>query len=273
MPVSQKTPVSEKTQESEQSQAARKTPMLVKVSGPGEHPKYTASRPPLPAESLKGQRVVPMVAKTSEGQPFLRLPKFKQPHAMSRSIGQKTKWYIKNVQKIVQIDDETGQDALDEDKWEQVVEQQMRREGLSTREFSNNYEHTFSWSVQLSRLWWEWKVNSIWQDWIARGEALQKIVDSERELADKEQGKYREVPEPSLTEANVVARVPKIMPPPPNSVPNWPPAQSKVSFTDPFLTDEWQQVIKSASWQMAKHTKDAVNTATADLEEAKKADA
>lgn len=210
-----------------------------------------------------------MVAKTSEGQPFLRLPKFRQPHAMSRMIGQKTRWYVKNVQKIVEIDEETLHDSLDEDKWEQLVEQQMRREGLSTRDFSKNYEHTYFWSTQLSRLWWEWKVNSIWQDWIARGEALQKIVDSEQELADKEQGRDTKAPESSATESNVVVRKPKSMLPLPNSLPNWPPSASKVPITDPFLTDAWQQTIKSAYGRMTKYTREALDKASADLEEAK----
>lgn len=232
-----------------------KEPLLLKVSGPGEHPRYAASRPPLPAESLKGQRLVPMVAATADGMPFLRLRKTQQPPTMSRMIGFKVGWYNRNMDKLVQIDEQESKDALIEDRWEELIERQMLDEGVDTAEFSKDLKETYSWSVQLSRLWWEWKIDNIWQDWVARGEALQRIVDNEQELADKEQGKEKwAVPARSKTEANVVVHKVQTMPPPINSSPNWPPAQ-RVAYTDPYLSDDWQTVISSAFGRMMKHTK------------------
>lgn len=228
---------------------------MLKVSGPGEHPRYAASRPPLPAESLKGQRLVPMVAATADGMPFLRLRKTQQPPTMSRMIGFKVGWYNRNMDKLVQIDEQESKDALIEDRWEELIERQMLDEGVDTAEFSKDLKETYSWSVQLSRLWWEWKIDNIWQDWVARGEALQRIVDNEQELADKEQGKEKwAVPARSKTEANVVVHKVQTMPPPINSSPNWPPAQ-RVAYTDPYLSDDWQTVISSAFGRMMKHTK------------------
>jgi hypothetical protein len=39
---------------------------------------------------------------------------------------------------------------------------------------------SFAWSVRLTRLWWEWQVENTWGDWVARGEALNQLVEEQR---------------------------------------------------------------------------------------------
>ncbi|OAA69079.1 hypothetical protein ISF_03454 [Cordyceps fumosorosea ARSEF 2679] len=140
-----------------------------------------------------------MLATTAEGLPFLRTSP-SQPHHMSRMIGRKNKIYQSKIFKITEIQDELMPAAEAEDRWERIVTRQLREEGLPPREApSGDAEETYAWSLYLSRLWIEWKIEATWQDWIARGEALQRIVDAEQDLADQEAGRTRR-PEPTTGE-------------------------------------------------------------------------
>lgn len=132
-----------------------------------------------------------MMATTAEGQPFLRTSSL-QPHDMSRMVGRKNKIFQSKIFKIAEIQDELMPAAESEDQWDRIVAQQLRREGLPREEASGDAEESYTWSLYLSRLWLEWKIEMTWQDWLARGEALQRIVDAEQELADEEAGKTRE---------------------------------------------------------------------------------
>ncbi|OAA48353.1 ubiquitin-conjugating enzyme [Beauveria brongniartii RCEF 3172] len=166
--------------------AERKEPLLIKISGPGEAAKYTSNLYPRPLNSLTRTRRVPMMATTAEGLPFLRTS-FVQPHEMSRMVGRKNSIFQSNIAKITEIQDELLPDAETEDEWERIVARQLRKERLPHE--TPVVDETYTWSLHLSRLWLEWKIESIWQDWIARGEAMQQIVDTEQRLADEEAGK------------------------------------------------------------------------------------
>lgn len=131
------------------------------------------------------------MATTAEGQPFLRTSSL-QPHDMSRMVGRKNRIFQSKIFKIAEIQDELMPDAESEDQWDRIVAQQLRKEGVPGEETLGEAEESYSWSLYLSRLWLEWKIEMTWQDWLARGEALQRIVDMEQELADEEAGKIRE---------------------------------------------------------------------------------
>ncbi|KAL6863668.1 hypothetical protein J3F83DRAFT_745211 [Trichoderma novae-zelandiae] len=173
-------------------------PLLVNVAQADEPPKYTSNILPRPKESLKGPRKVPSVSATAEGQPFVRLKK-PQPHALSRMIGRKGRIFTNRIEHIMDLDERVTPEAALEDEWDRMMDDLLAKEGAKgerrEKEVSYRWDReihpkmaTFGWSVQLSRLWWEWKVEKTWEDWIARGEALQELVEQESALAEREQG-------------------------------------------------------------------------------------
>ncbi|ODA80822.1 hypothetical protein RJ55_03782 [Drechmeria coniospora] len=166
-------------------------PLLVNTAPAGAPPKYASSYLPRPASALGGRpRKVPNLCTTSFGQPFVRIRK-PQPRMLSKAVGLKNLQWQYKVGKIGQIDEELTPDALLEDEWDRIIAEQMKREKGSVEEASRvdlGPTATFCWGVQLSRLWWECKTEEMWQDWVARGEALHDLVEQERLLAQEESG-------------------------------------------------------------------------------------
>lgn len=171
-------------------------PLLINVAKADEPPKYTSNILPRSRDSLKGPRKVPSVSATADGQPFVRLRK-PQPHAMSKMIGRKTNIFNDRILNILDVDEWTASQAVLEDEWDRMMDKLLAKENpeeaekqaSSRRSYGEDYfpmGETFGWSVQLSRLWWEWKVETTWEDWTARGEALHDLVEQERSLAEKE---------------------------------------------------------------------------------------
>jgi len=189
-------------------------PLIVNAAPPGYPPSYVSSSLPRPRASLDAAssllpRRVPSLCSTADGQPFLRMAK-PQPRALSRMVGRKDRIFQRSIYKIVEIDDELVPAAVLEDEWDGLVAEQMRREGVTALDVdieAPGGEKTwhgngatarsraasaaaatssYSWSVQLARLWWEWRVEKTWQDWTARGIALSRIVEEERALAELE---------------------------------------------------------------------------------------
>ncbi|KAH0489630.1 hypothetical protein TgHK011_010050 [Trichoderma gracile] len=174
-------------------------PLLINVAKENEPPKYTSNILPRPKESLNGPRKVPSVSATAEGQPFVRLKK-PQPHTLSRMIGRKGRIFSNRIELIMDLDERVTSEAALEDEWDRMMDDLLAKEGVQgakrnkqasySWDAENNAKmETFGWSVQLSRLWWEWKVEKTWEDWIARGNALQELVEQERSLAEREEGR------------------------------------------------------------------------------------
>ncbi|KHN95949.1 uncharacterized protein MAM_06311 [Metarhizium album ARSEF 1941] len=156
---------------------------------------------------------IPYVSTTAEGQPFLRLKK-PQPKGLSRMVGRKGRIFTDKVRKLVGVDEKLGWDAAQEDSWDRLMAQQMRDEGVpgeETERLAANdggqqaYEDSFAWSVQLTRLWWEWQVELMWRDWNARGEALNQLVEEQRAQMRGRDGDAdsRSVQERRLEDGNV----------------------------------------------------------------------
>ncbi|KAL6699548.1 hypothetical protein J3F84DRAFT_186582 [Trichoderma pleuroticola] len=174
-------------------------PLIVNTAKANDPPKYTSNILPRPKDSLTGPRKVPSVSATADGQPFMRLKK-PQPHVMSRMIGRKNRIFESRILNILDIDERAVPEAALEDDWDRMMDELLAEEGSkrgrrkqqdlrqSAREDSSKME-TFGWSVQLSRLWWELKIEKTWEDWIARGEALHQLVEQERSLDEQERGR------------------------------------------------------------------------------------
>lgn len=118
---------------------------------------------------------------------------------MSKMIGRKTNIFNDRILNILDVDEWTASQAALEDEWDRMMDRLIAKENpekaesqaFSRRSYDEDYfpmGETFGWSVQLSRLWWEWKVERTWEDWTARGEALNDLVEQERSLAEKERG-------------------------------------------------------------------------------------
>lgn len=115
---------------------------------------------------------------------------------MSKMIGRKTNIFNDRILNILDVDEWTASQAALEDEWDRMMDKLIAKENPESQAFSRRpYDQdyfpmgeTFGWSVQLSRLWWEWKIERTWEDWTARGEALNDLVEQERSLAEKERG-------------------------------------------------------------------------------------
>ncbi|PNY25711.1 Uncharacterized protein TCAP_04350 [Tolypocladium capitatum] len=162
-------------------------PLITNTAPPGRPPAYTSSVLPRPRSALPADRPrrVPSLCTTANDQPFLRIKK-PQPRALSRMVGRKDRVFQRKIYRIVDIDEELVPGAALEDEWDRLVADQMRREAAGPGGEGGGPKTTFSWSVQLARLWWEWRVEKTWQDWTARGTALNELVERERALAEQE---------------------------------------------------------------------------------------
>ena len=155
---------------------------------------------------MKGDRQIPVLSMTSEGLPYIRLSR-NQPPVLSRSIGRKLGAYRKAVNTITTLEEHGVEDAILEDQWEKLVAIQMRKEGISKGNGSSSPEealNSFGGGVLVNRLWWEFRIARIWQDWMARGDALHRLVQEQRDLAATEKGEpaqlMQETLEPKLLE-------------------------------------------------------------------------
>ncbi|KAJ6438906.1 ubiquitin-conjugating enzyme [Purpureocillium lavendulum] len=185
----------------------RPEPLIVNTAAEGHPPRYASSTLPRPHSTLDAAglpRRVPSLCSTADGQPFLRMAK-PQPRALSRMVGRKDRIFQRKIYKIVEIDEDLVPAAVLEDQWDGLVAEQMRREGVrdatatlvmdASAARGGGPKASYSWSVQLARLWWEWQVERTWQDWTARGTALNQLVEEERALAERERsGSARQSP-------------------------------------------------------------------------------
>lgn len=140
-----------------------------------------------PAYTLGSKTRALRLCATADGQPFLRLKK-PQPRGLSKMVGRRGRLFREKMSRLVEIDEGSKLDAALEDQWDGLMAAQMRREGLSVGDEdaaagSRPSTASFSWSIQLSRLWWEWQLEKTWRDWVARGEALNRFVEEQKGAA------------------------------------------------------------------------------------------
>lgn len=101
-------------------------------------------------------------------------------------IGKRYSRWLNNVEYKAYVDDKVGPYAAVEDEWEALVARQMRDEGKGRGEGARDMSETYLWSNMLGKLWSEHKIDLMWEDWTARGEALYGLLKAERALAAEE---------------------------------------------------------------------------------------
>ncbi|KAK1993452.1 hypothetical protein LX36DRAFT_661513 [Colletotrichum falcatum] len=99
-------------------------PLLQKVSGDGEPPVYVSPRFPVPRERLAGARRVPYASVTTEGIAFLRQKK-PQDRSVTFYIQRKTRAKRRAMDLMLDSAREEMPWAAQEDRWEEIVQQQM----------------------------------------------------------------------------------------------------------------------------------------------------
>ncbi|GKU03830.1 hypothetical protein FLAG1_04589 [Fusarium langsethiae] len=163
----------------------RNPPLLTKVSAPGEFPKYEPTVRPLPKTAFVGERKVPVFGHTAELLSFLRIKK-PQPKDLSRSIGAKTSRFRRTVHATKRVDTELVSAAASEDLWDGIMHRLLHEKGDTVGERRDGPLESFRFSTTLTKAWWEMKLLRFNEDWIARSEAISKLVEQERALAKGE---------------------------------------------------------------------------------------
>ncbi|KAI8680253.1 Complex1-LYR-dom domain-containing protein [Fusarium keratoplasticum] len=178
-------------------------PLLTKVSPPDAPPEYKPTVRPLPKTAFVGERKVPTVANTSGGQVFLRIKK-PQPRVLSRAVGRRSNLFRKDLLALLDIEEENLGSADEEDRWESLMNKQLAAEGFQDKAISDGTLGSYRWSEQLSKSWIESQLDRRWSDWVARGKAVNELVQQEKALAKAEERIPR--PSPDDTEAATAAR-------------------------------------------------------------------
>ncbi|KAM0415838.1 hypothetical protein ACHAPT_013198 [Fusarium lateritium] len=178
-------------------------PLLTKISPPDAPPEYEPTVRPLPKAAFVGERKVPSVANTSEGQVFLRIKK-PQPRVLSRAVGRRSRLFKEDLWKLLDLEEEGINAADQEDRWESIVNKQLTAEGFEDKVTREGTLGSYRWSEYLAKTWHESQLDRRWSDWIARGKAVHELTEKERALAEKE----KQSPGASFTnaEAETVAR-------------------------------------------------------------------
>lgn len=160
-------------------------PLLTKVSGPDEPPRYEGK--PRPIEDPNRKRRVPTLCADSYGQPFLRYSK-PHPPGMDIMVRQKRQGWIEKIEMVADVKERLAPLAVLEDQWDGLIARQLHEEGLPKTGYTQtDISESFVWSTMLVKLWTEWRLERTWEDWTARGAAMQDLVEQERALA-KAQG-------------------------------------------------------------------------------------
>ncbi|CAM1505728.1 Fc.00g113650.m01.CDS01 [Cosmosporella sp. VM-42] len=217
-------------------------PLLTKVSGPSDLPEYASTIRPRPRTAFEGGRKVPHVVATAEGQPFLRDRK-PQPRVLSRAIRRRDAVMVRKVSKIGNLEQQIIPAAEEEDNWDRLIRKQTKLEGLEDQQHLERPLENYTWNAQLSRIWGERQIEKTWKDWVARGKALQQIVNDESFLAGKESGGgATSHDEDSSRQDNSLDSDGKTA----STGTSINGTLAASAFEDPFLSDEWAASVQKA---------------------------
>ena len=171
-------------------------PLIHNISPPHLRPIYKSDTLPRPLDQLQSLRDLPSLCATAMGQPFLRMKK-PQARALSRMVGRKERLFSERIANVTDVDEYLVPEAALEDEWDDMVRRLQQQQKQPTDPVDRDLDATYSWAAQLSRLWYQWRVEQTWQDWLARGEALHELVEAERAIIlrkQPEQGKDQKAP-------------------------------------------------------------------------------
>lgn len=204
-------PPEEESQEKKESSTRRRHPILTNTAAPGEPPQFVGH--PRPQSEFPGKpRRIPSLAAVSEGFPFLRYTK-PQPEALTRLISRKRSRWIKTMDGLLHAEEKAAPLAALEDQWEDLVMRQMERErgakdSAPAERKPKDHSETYLYTTVMSRLWYEYRLDKMWEEWNARGKALYDLLKAERALAEEEGTVPREQrlgSAPTLTETDAAA--------------------------------------------------------------------
>lgn len=105
---------------------------------------------------------------------------------------------------LLDIEEENIGSADEEDRWESRINKQLAAEGFEDKVIRDGTLGSYRWSEQLSKSWFESQLDRRWSDWVARGKAVNDLVQQEKALAKAEKRIPR--PSPDDTEAATAAR-------------------------------------------------------------------
>ncbi|KAK3693018.1 hypothetical protein B0T22DRAFT_370024 [Podospora appendiculata] len=164
--------------------------LVPKEPGDRGPPEYVATNRPRPLSEIKGGiRKVPTLD-DSQGFPFLRLTKPQSPY-LSRMIRQTTQRAATRTLKLIELQKEGTVDAGLEDQWDKLIDR-LRAQDLPTTGYPlpppNSYVAPLTREIKRLAI----KLNRAREHQVARGTAMWKIVEQEKELARKEAKKRRE---------------------------------------------------------------------------------
>lgn len=169
-----------------QPEKGPRPPLLTNTARPDEPPNYIGT--PRPTQSLSRPRRIPSLATDSFGYPFLRYSK-PHPKTLDQMVRKNRYLWESKVNKIIWVEEDLVPSSALEDQWEERMHWEMVRAGVIERANPNvPDEETFVYSAMQSKLWFEWRLENMWQHWTARGEAAHELVQKERVLAAKETG-------------------------------------------------------------------------------------
>lgn len=161
--------------------------MLRNVAGPFEPARYVGEARPL--SSLKKRREVPTLVAETCGFPFLRYGK-PQSEGLDHMIRSHKAQWMGALHKLLPLEEEVSPRVQWEDVWEENIEKaRCEEEGMeppTAEEMDPNPQSSYTWAVQVGRLWYELKLERLWQDFVARGKALEKIIREEKRLQELE---------------------------------------------------------------------------------------
>ena len=155
-----------------------KPPMITRTSPSFTPAKY---KPTYTPHSDPAKRRIPLMGAASEGVPYLRFSKPQRP-VVNQIIGRRRKHIVDVVDKVKDLEDFAAPGAALEDLWEDLVEKHIERETGEVSQ-AKDLEETYAWSVMVSRLWYEYKSQVLWDDITAKGEAMWDIVQAEKDHA------------------------------------------------------------------------------------------
>lgn len=168
------------------------------VAGPFEPARYVGEARPL--SSLKKRREVPILAAETYGFPFLRYRK-PQPIGLDKMIeSHKMRWQT-TLYKLLPLEEAVAPTVQWEDVWEENLEKaRCEEQGIDPPDWDEmdpNPQSSYTWAVHVGRLWYELTLERLWQDFVARGKALDKIVQEEKRLQaiEDKQGIWDNSPE------------------------------------------------------------------------------
>ncbi|KAJ4412447.1 E2 ubiquitin-conjugating protein mms2 [Gnomoniopsis sp. IMI 355080] len=186
------------------------TPLLTKVSEPGERPVYKSTVRPLPLSKISGgTRKVPVFV-DAQGIPFLRIGK-PESHSHANFLKRKAMRRQERITHFQELYEDRVQEASEEDQWEATLLKLAKRESVTIADvvgkggtgqkmksgnqlrLQQTESGTYEWNMrEFGVNYLAMKLRDEMVDMQARATAMLDLVDEERRLAELEKREKKE---------------------------------------------------------------------------------